>query len=160
MKQPRQFAYKRPPLYSKQEQALFTNARYGIVEATTKSGKTVGAIAWLMEQAVAGRPGDNFWWIAPVAAQSSIAFERLQRMLPKGTFKANATHKTITLVNQAKIWFKSGDNPDSLYGEDVAIRSSSGCNGSVMAIFRASTSPHPRSRSSWRALRSRFNSTG
>lgn len=40
-------------------------------------------------------------------------------MLPKGTFKANATHKTITLVNQAKIWFKSGDNPDSLYGEDV-----------------------------------------
>ena len=40
-KKPRQLTYVRPVLYPKQEQAIFTPARYAIIEATPKSGKEV-----------------------------------------------------------------------------------------------------------------------
>ena len=49
-----------------------------MIEATPKSGKTVGCIAWLVEQAVQGRSGDNFWWVAPVMDQALIAFARMK----------------------------------------------------------------------------------
>jgi hypothetical protein len=119
MKAPKRFIYERPPLYPKQEAALFTPARYGLIEASTKSGKTVGAMAWLFEQAVRGRSGDNFWWVAPVSAQAAIAFDRFKKDLPQVAFTANETHKMLTIVNGTRIWFKSGDRPDSLFGEDV-----------------------------------------
>lgn len=75
---------------------------------------------WLHEQAALhGRPGRNYWWVAPIIAQARIAYDRLTRYLPEGTFTTNKTNKTITLANGAVIWFKSGNDPDSLYGEDV-----------------------------------------
>ena len=40
-KKPRQPTYARPDLYPKQEQAIFTPARYAIIEATPQSGKEV-----------------------------------------------------------------------------------------------------------------------
>jgi hypothetical protein len=50
--------YKRPPCYPKQQEAIFdckdkdgNPARYGMIEASTKAGKTRGCIAWLVEQA-------------------------------------------------------------------------------------------------------------
>jgi hypothetical protein len=54
-----------------------------------------------------------------VLTQALMVFERFKRQLPKRAFRANEAHKTITVVNGTKIWFKSGDHPDSLYGEDV-----------------------------------------
>lgn len=116
----RTVTYVRPALYPEQEAALFHDERYGIVEASTKAGKTVGCLIWLHEQAALhGSPGRNFWWVAPAYPQAKIAFRRLKRYLPRGSFRANEAEVTITLRNGAVIWFKSGDNPDSLYGEDV-----------------------------------------
>ena len=46
-------------------------------------------------------------------------FSRAMRALPQDTFTTNISLKTITLINGAVIWFKSGDKPNSLYGEDV-----------------------------------------
>ena len=46
--------YQRPPLYPLQHNAFFGEERYSITEASTKSGKTVGAMAWLLEQAIGG----------------------------------------------------------------------------------------------------------
>lgn len=66
-----------------------------------------------------GKVGQNFWWVAPIFPQAKIAFRRLKKGLPSGLFKANETELTITLANGAIIWFKGGDKPDSLYGEDV-----------------------------------------
>jgi hypothetical protein len=111
--------YKRPFLYPKQKAALFNSSRYAIVEASTKSGKTVGCIAWLFEQAVKGKEGQNFWWVAPIYTQAKIAFRRLKRGLPQGVYTANESELTIVLANGAIIWFKGADKPDSLYGEDV-----------------------------------------
>jgi len=84
------------------------------------TGKTVGCIVWLFEQAMQGKEGQNFWWVAPVADQANIAFDRMRNYLPRsGVYTANLTSKVLTLANGARIWFKSADKPDSLYGEDV-----------------------------------------
>jgi hypothetical protein len=119
--------YTRPLLYPKQEHAIFYPkdskgewARYSLIEAATKTGKTVGCIAWLFEQAIFGKRGQNFWWVAPVYGQAKIAFTRMKLAYPDGTFIAREDDLTLTIaLTGAIIWFKSGEKPDNLYGEDV-----------------------------------------
>jgi hypothetical protein len=115
-----EFQYERPWLYAKQTEALFGPARYAFVEASTKSGKTVGCIAWIFEQAaINGKPGRNYWWVAPTLPVAKIAYRRIKRAIPRHLYKFNDTDSYITLINGAVIWFKGSDKPDSLYGEDV-----------------------------------------
>lgn len=115
--------YTRPWIYPKQKAAIFCSERYGIVEASTKSGKTAGCMIWLVEQAMQGKDGQNFWWVSPIFAQAKIVYRRLRRALHKGGLRGyyvwNDTELSITLANGAIMWFKGGDKPDSLYGEDV-----------------------------------------
>ena len=115
----REVLYERPTLYPAQERAIFNGARYSLIEASTKAGKTVGCIAWITEQAFKGKSGQNFWWVAPIFPQAKIAFRRLKRYLPQEVFSANESELTITLLGGRRIWFKGADKPDSLYGEDV-----------------------------------------
>jgi hypothetical protein len=126
--EPTPIKYKRPLLYPKQEAAIFYPsdvdgklARFSFIEAATKTGKTVGCIAWLFEQALfGGAPGHNYWWIAPVYKQAEIAYLRMKRAYPDGTFKTNDGDLTLTLTcNGGTIFFKSGEKADNLYGEDV-----------------------------------------
>lgn len=118
-KEPEEVIYERPWMYDLQHEAFFNDARYSIIEASTKAGKTVGAMGWLFEQALFGKDGQNFWWIAPVHSQAKIAYRRMKRGLPDELFEPNESELTITLEHGPVMWFKSGDNPDSLYGEDV-----------------------------------------
>lgn len=118
--------YVRPWLYEAQREAIFDAkdangdlARYSLIEASTKAGKTAGCMAWLVEQAILCTKGGNYWWVAPVYPQAKIAYRRIKRGLPKWAFKANETELTITLSNGAVLWFKTGEKPDNLYGEDV-----------------------------------------
>lgn len=120
--------YNRPPLYAKQQEAIFDcvdihgePARYGVVEASTKAGKTVGCMAWFVEKAfLIGAPNRNFWWVAPVYPQAKIAFRRIKAGLTPGSYVANESELTITLTDVGSVlWFKSGEKPDNLYGEDV-----------------------------------------
>jgi hypothetical protein len=106
-------------MYQKQLDAIFCKERYGLIEASTKAGKTVGCIVWLYEQAFGGKEGRNYWWVAPIFPQAKIAFRRLKRTLPPGLHRFNESELTITLPNGAVIWFKGADKPDSLFGEDV-----------------------------------------
>lgn len=100
--------------------AIFCSERYGIIEASTKSGKTVGSIAWIIEECLKGKQGWNFWWIAPGYNQSEIAYRRIKQGLTKGSFVAFDTPTPrIALMNGTVLWFKSADNADALYGEDV-----------------------------------------
>jgi hypothetical protein len=112
--------YIRPYLYPQQKSAIFNSARYVIIEASTKSGKTAGCMAWLAEQAlINGKNGHNFWWVAPVFSQAKMVHRRLKRSLPRNIYKSNESELSLTLDNGAIIVCKSGDNPDSLFGEDV-----------------------------------------
>ncbi len=116
-------AWRRPWLADYQLKAIFCPQRYAVIEATTKAGKTVGCLIWLLEQAVLGRSGQNYWWVAPVYSQAKIAFRRLKAALRQSAatqvFEANDGELTVTLANGAVIWFKSAEKPDNLYGEDV-----------------------------------------
>src|SRR5690606_6294705 len=90
-----------------------------IVEASTKAGKTLGCIIWLVEQAVQARGGDQLWWVAPLYVQAKIAYRRMTRYLPRGMFTSNNSELTITLLNGATMVFRSAKDPGALYGEDV-----------------------------------------
>ena len=133
--------YSRPWLYAKQEAAIFCDERYSVIEASTKSGKTVGCMVWLGEKALLGKRKRNYWWIAPIYSQAKIAYKRLKDGLPRGLYIANDSAMTITLMNNGSIiTFKGGDNPDSLYGEDVyaaVIDEASRCKEEVWHAVRS-----------------------
>jgi hypothetical protein len=117
--QARTIEYVRPWLADYQREAIFAPERYAAIEASTKAGKTAGCIVWIVEQAIKGKSGQNFWWVAPVREQAKIAFTRIRAAIPRWSYTVNETVLTITLANGAILWFKSADKPDSLYGEDV-----------------------------------------
>jgi hypothetical protein len=111
-----------PDLYPKQYNAIYSEARFSFIEASTKSGKTVGCMTWLFEQALRyGKEGQEFWWVAPVYGQAKIAYRRIKQGLNrKDLMDCNDGDLTITLIhNRAVLRFKSGEKPDNLYGEDV-----------------------------------------
>ncbi|MEY9375973.1 terminase large subunit domain-containing protein [Rhizobium leguminosarum] len=118
-----EYVYQRPKLYKLQSEAFFNDFRYAWIEGSTKSGKTVSCMAWIIEQAVfLGKEGREFWWVAPVSAVASIAFKRLKRGIPSYFIRSiisSPGKESITLINGSVIRFKSGENANSLYGEDV-----------------------------------------
>ena len=115
-----------PQPYAKQHEAICDPKRIVVIEASTKSGKTAGCLVWLLMQAWNhGKPGQAYWWVAPIYQQAkAIGFERMKAMLKQADphhriWEEHNTELWIGLHNGARIWFKGADNPDSLYGEDV-----------------------------------------
>lgn len=115
----REIEYARPPLAGYQIEALFNDKRYAIVEGSTKCGKTAPCLVWLAEQAMTGKQGQNFWWVAPVYMQAEIAYRRMKDGIAEAIARTNDTDRTIELLNGTSMWFKSAEKPDNLYGEDV-----------------------------------------
>lgn len=125
------FTVRKPKLADYQKQFLYCPQRFTVVLASTKTGKTFSHIYWIYELAHGGNPqwytnavkeGMNFWWVAPVYSQAKIAYSRLSSILKKtapGLYKYNQSDLTITTPLGTVIWFKSADNPNNLYGEDV-----------------------------------------
>ena len=110
--------YRRPPLYPTQRDALFHLSRYGLVEASTKAGKTYGCMAWLAEWAHLG-PRGEYWWVAPFYGAAMIAKRRLERGLKITARRRDDGYWSITLPNGNVIVFRSAEKPSTLYGEDV-----------------------------------------
>lgn len=116
---------KMPALYPKQKKAILCDARYTVIEATTKAGKTAGCLYWILTKAWnEGKENRHYWWVAPIFPQAKIAYRRLKRMMnqfdqSKASWDCNETELRIELRNGAHIWFKGADKPDSLFGEDV-----------------------------------------
>lgn len=110
-------------VYDYQRAIIDSPARFTVTEASTKVGKTASHIIWLFEQALQCKDGQSVWWVAPVYAQSEIAYNRMKRQVKDKAgatfFKCNDTKLTLTLPNGAKIQFKSAEKPDNLYGDDV-----------------------------------------
>lgn len=118
-------------LYPKQQAIISDPARFTITEATTKAGKTMSHLEWLIAEACATGYG-NFWWVATVYITSMMAYERCKRRLDgfimyKGKYirvsdpvpyKAFESKREIK-VGGATIVFRSADKSDNLYGEDV-----------------------------------------
>ncbi len=139
--------YTRPFVYAYQRSFMDNPERFTVVEGATKIGKTAPMIIWLFEQALQGKRGNRFWWVAPIFGQAKIAFERMKRQVSvRGFFIANETNLTLTLPNGTVIEFKSAEKPDSLFGEDV-----------YAAVYDEASRGRE---ASWFALRSTLTSTG
>lgn len=137
------FQYVRPKLYRKQEDCFFNDKRYSFIEGSTKSGKTVGSMAWLLERTLihTGK-GDHNLWVAPVYAQAKIAFLRYKVGLPKDIYRANESELYLEFKNGARIWFKGGDKPDTIYGQDyknVVADEASRSKDDLWAAVRSTT---------------------
>src|SRR6185295_15069093 len=115
--------YHRPPLYAKQEGAIFCPERFAIVEASTKSGKSAGCFTWLFEKALqAPHRGARYYWVAPWYKTAKIMFDRAlgPMRIPPSLYLANKGELSMTLRrNGAVIEFRSAEKPDTLYGDDV-----------------------------------------
>jgi hypothetical protein len=126
------------------------NSNYCITEYDINvhnCGKTLGAIVWIIEEMLnGGGNGKVYWWVAPIYPQAKIAFTRMKRMLPQGAYEVNEAELRITLFNGAVIFFRSADNSDALYGEDVW----------AVVIDEASRSKD----NTWYAVRSTLTKTG
>jgi len=111
----------RPKLVPYQQAIIDSKARYTVTTASTKIGKTFSHLWWLFEESsTPPKPGANYWWVAPVFSQADIAFSRLRRFLGHSSdFTINLSKLTIHSPVDSYIWFKSAQEPDSLYGEDV-----------------------------------------
>jgi hypothetical protein len=118
-----------PKLTDYQKTFLNCPQRFSVVEASTKTGKTFSHIFWLFRLAHGldpvwytnnVKPGQNYWWIAPVYSQAKIAFSRMKRIIGNAPgYKFNLSDLIVITPKQTEIHFKSADNPDNLYGEDV-----------------------------------------
>jgi len=111
-------------LYPKQRDAVFHDQPFGIVEASTKAGKTVSHLHWLMGEALqAGTPDEAVcWWLAPTYHQAKIAFNLARTRYSESGFitRVNSGDPvSVTLANGAKIEFRSADRDDNLYGFQV-----------------------------------------
>lgn len=137
----------RPKLAPYQKKILESTARFTITTAATKIGKTFSHLFWLFEKAhESQKPGSNYWWVAPVYVQAKIAFRRLRRVAVQCGYRINESELFIELSNGNRIWFKSADNPDNLFGEDV-----------YAAVFDEFTRAKE---AAWHALRSTLTATG
>lgn len=130
--QRRRLVITRPKLTQYQREMIYSDSPNTICEATTKAGKTFSHAWWLFEEAhkpplvadakgvLRPKVGSNYWWVAPTYGQAKIAFARIRRTIPKGAgYIVNLSEHTITTPVGSVLWFKSGDNPDNLYGDDV-----------------------------------------
>jgi hypothetical protein len=99
-------------------EAIYSQARFSLIESGTKTGKTLGCAIWLNEYAW-NNPGSKCWWIAPVFKQTVIGFERCKALLPRELIKVNETEMMITLPNGSVIEGRTGDKPDNLFGDAV-----------------------------------------
>lgn len=115
-----QICIERPNLAPYQQRILSSPARFTITEAATKIGKTFSHLWWLFEKSHEQiKPGTNYWWIAPVYSQAEIAFKRIKRVAGPAGYKINESKLFIETPTDSTIWFKSAQDPDNLYGEDV-----------------------------------------
>ncbi len=111
---------RRLPLVDYQKKIIYSKARFTITEAATKIGKTVSHLFWLFEEAHKGKSGYEYFWVCPQYSQAEIAFKRLIRTVAESKmYIINYSKLSVITPIGTIITFKSADNPNSLYGENV-----------------------------------------
>ena len=104
-------------LHASQFQVFSDPARFVILSAGRRFGKTVLALIDLLSVAFA-KEKSRCWYVAPTYKQAEmIAWKMLQDMVPKeAILKKNEVKLEIILVNGSEISLKGADNEDSLRG--------------------------------------------
>lgn len=102
-----------------QGRVYHSKARFKVVVAGRRFGKTFLALALLLAAALDRAVRDRtFWYIAPTYRQAKqIAWKQLKRMIPMGAVVAvNETDLSVEFKNGCVIALRGADNFDSLRG--------------------------------------------
>lgn len=102
-----------------QWQILQSPARFKMVNAGRRFGKTHLAVDFYLFPAAVNRPASNNYYIAPTYKDAKrIAWEKLKEVVPPSYIdgKPNETELSIRLRNKSKITLLGADDPDSLRG--------------------------------------------
>lgn len=139
-----------PSLYPKQRAVFYSPARVVVCEGTTKSGKSVGGLTWLMQWAFERQEPGSAIWTAMTHGQAMVMFERVCRWMSKAdpgrtVWDANKMERTVTL-GKGRIRFFGGENHDAIYGSDYHRA----------VIDEASRQPEE----AWHAVRSTLSAVG
>jgi len=105
------------------QKEIFCNpARFLTVDAGRRWGKTISGLNWVLEGIC--KEGGPVWWVAPIYAQSKMAYRRLLNAAKKGGADKAIKSKSdselrIEFINDAVLEFKSADNYENLRGEGL-----------------------------------------
>lgn len=104
-----------------QMDVLESPARFKVICAGRRFGKTYLAISYLLSQVKKGRDKSH-WYVAPTYRQAKqIAWKQLKRLMPKGwAVSWNESDLTVHIINGCEISLRGADNPDSLRGVSLA----------------------------------------
>lgn len=121
---------KPPQLFTYQKKIGDSPKRFTATEACTKIGKTFYHIWWQHMQCFGldqfgkyyqdVKEGDNHWWVAPSVNQAKIAYKRVKRRVNGVSgHHCHDTNRIITMPVGTEWHFKTGEDPEALYGENV-----------------------------------------
>ena len=111
-------------VYPSQHDVIEDPARFKLIEAGRRWGKTITLLIWLIQQSLIRR-GEMFWYVAPQYNQAhDIAWDILMDMLPDDA-KEHVDNRKLTVTfpwrspggRQTKLALKGSDKPDSLRGK-------------------------------------------
>jgi hypothetical protein len=110
----------RTSLSDPQREVHASDARFRVVVAGRRFGKTYEALYELLDHAL-HHAGSLCWYVAPTfQTAKEVAWRELKRMAPSELVaETHATFMTMTLVNGSEIGLRSADNPDSLRGRGL-----------------------------------------
>ena len=111
-------------LTGQQVDQVYHDELYGVVEASTKSGKTVSHEHWLVSQALQNPVPETMqcWWVAHTYETTKTAFREILRtpsIRPIIADWRETIPPAITFSNGCDLTFRSTDKPNSLYGPAV-----------------------------------------
>lgn len=110
---------KLPPFHPRQREIALSPARFRVVAAGRRFGKTrAGAALCMMTAANGGRA----WWVAPSYKMGAVGWRQvrlLARQIPGVVI--GQVERLVTLPNGGTIQVRSADEPDSLRGEGLNL---------------------------------------
>ncbi len=108
-------------LTSYQKTFFEATQRFKGILSSTKAGKTHYAIFETLANVSTLNNAAVVWWVAPTYKVAKIAFARISRLLHEAGIPVakNLAELQFTFGEGQKLQFKSAENPDNLYGEDV-----------------------------------------
>ena len=99
---------------SAREEILNDPARFKVVVAGRRWGKTHLALIWLCSDQI--QAAEQRWFIAPTYRQGKMIAFPVLRQIFRGRAKVNESELKVILPNEAEICIKGADNEDSLRG--------------------------------------------
>lgn len=101
------------------EKLIFESmARFMIMDAGRRWGKTLSAINWLLEGT--WKYGGENWWVVPIYKIGRIAWRRLTGCVPKRAIRdCSKVEMRMELISGGSIEIRSADNPENLRGEGL-----------------------------------------